>query len=669
METTNSSFRPGHFTRLVSHLHEFDEGRREEIAEIYGAPDAGARSLAQFWLANPDRVVEVVRRELNSSVEWRIVEEAVLEHDLGVVLDWAPARGRRQVARLGLMEPKLDQTGHVQATMPGALAAMFADRVRGERGSLPVLLGRRPDDEVRRLARHWDLDEEGSVVEVILQICDHFGREEMVDELLDQLADPNWIGDALMILELGGMCHWQAVYGYDLEDNTDGADNVVPLMRGDERRQQRRVAERLMEMGVLFRLEGTEQNDEPMVAVPEALWPGLWKLGRRWLMDWSREATDVLGDRGRRRGGPAERTDLQETLKWWVCEAETGAMDWESDGREPTLSATTVDHLDEVFDGEPSFGWDEAWQLGRDLQILDVDADGGVVVGPEAEGLLDAHRARFVGECLLEWCLGYSGRRADEGLTDAIGLDESWRGRALSLMRRQGERIPHWMHRPGVQASATGGGWLRHTGTGRDQMVEFESGLVVTFVTMTKVLWLDLLSLLEDRRAYPMEGLVALMQNVAGLSMFGQLRLVLEEQPAPVYLPFQRASMLMDERQHPPFRDWVDQIVDRLLVPLGVASRGEDDRDVSLETSLLRVEDPPGWPPGQRRTLVTEILEREVDFERSTPTKSRLREVSSPGGDSDEIVSIEEPTARLRQITRGARIRRFDGTFLEFDRA
>lgn len=665
METSNSSFRPGHFTQLVSHLHEFDAERRQEIAELYGAPGAEARQLAEYWVGHPDRVVEVVRRELSSSVEWRILEEGVLEHDLGVVLDWAPSRGRRRVARLGLMDPKLDQTGHVQATMPGAVAAIFADRVRGERGSLPVLLGRRSEEEVRQLARHWNLGDDGSVVEVILRICDHFEREEIVDEILEALPDPNWIGDALMILELGGMCHWQAVYGYDLDENNDEADNVVPLMRAGERRQQRKVAERLLEMGVLHRLEGPEHADGPMVAVPEALWPGLWKLGRRWLMDWSREAVQALRNRSRRgRGGEAD-LDLQEVLKWWICESETGGLTWETDGSQPRLSAATTDHLREVFDGEIAFEWDDAWELGRELQILGVEAGGEVGTGTEAEGLLDARRERFVGESLLEWALGYSGQGADEGLAEAIGLDESWRGRALSLLRRQGERVPHWMERPGVEPSATGGGWLRHTGSGRDEMVEFETGLVVTFVTMTKVLWLDLLSLLDEGQDVPFDGLVALMQNVAGLSMFGQLRLVLEEQPAPVYLPFQRASMLMDERQRGPFRQWVGEVVDRLLVPLGVASR-PDERFVTLETSLLRVEDPPGWPPGQRRTLVSEIFEREVDFEQSPPAKSRLREVATAGGDSDQIISIEEPTARLLEIARGARIESFDGRFLEF---
>ncbi len=665
MKQPKSSFRPGHFTQLVSHLHEFGDSRRQQIAELYGAPDAEPASLAEYWLRNPDRVVEVVRQQLDSSVEWRIVEEAVMEHDLGVVLDWAPARGRRQVARLGLMEPKLDHTGHYQGMMPGALAAIFADRVRGQRGSLPVLLGRCDDEEVRQLARRWDLDDEGTKVEVILRICDHFGREEMIDEMLEELPNPNWIGDALMILELGGICHWQAIYGYDLDNGSGRPDNVVPLMRDHERRQQQKIAERLLQMGALFRFED-EGGVGALAAVPEALWPGLWRLGRRWLMDWNREAVGWLRERtATQQPSTIDEPHLQHTLKWWLCESRSGQLGWVKQGDETALSDVSVERLNRVYDGPGTGGWQSMWKLGRQMRILDACADGGVDAGREAQGLLDESSDEFVGEVLLEWCLGYTGRDADEGIAEAIGLDETWRGRATSLMKQHGEPVPAWMSQTGVESNSTGAGWLRHIGTGDEEMVLFESGLVVTFVLMTKVLWLDLVSVLGERRRYPIDGLVGLMQNVAGLAMFGQLRLVLEEQPAPVYLPFQRASILMDNRQMVPFSEWVENIIDELLVPLGVAQRQEDGI-VVLDTSRLRVDDPPGWPSGQRKKLIAEIFEQNVDFELSESNGSVLREVAGGANGEETVVSVEEPLARLLEIAEQREVTRFDGRFIEF---
>ena len=666
MENENSSFRPGHFTQLVTHLDGFSERRRDELAALYEAPGSEAAELAEFWIQNPDRVVEVIGDELDSSLEWRIVEEGAVEHDLRVGLDWAPARGRQKVSRLGLMEPALDHTGHYYGVMPGGLAAILAPRVRGDRGSLLLLLGRQSDDEVSELAEQWDIDDRGSKVEVILRICDHFEREEMIDDILGRLPDPDWIGDALMILELGGISHWRAVYGYDLEDNLGGADNVVPLMRDNERRTQRQIAETLMELGVLFRLEG-EGDQEPMIAVPEALWPGLWKLGRRWLMDWNQRSVKALRERGTTPEADAVGPGLQPMLKWWLCEAEDQRLRWDHDGETTTLTDDSCRRLDSVYSGDADVEWNDLWHLGKELQIVVDGSDGVVEAGPEAEGLLDERRSTFIRQVLLEWCVGYAGRGADTRLVEAIGLDETWRSRAVGLLRRRAEPVPVWMHEEGVDAESTGGGWLRHSGTGQDEMVLFEAGLVMTFVVMMKVLWLDLLSVLDGSRQLPIEGLVRLMQNAAGLSMFGQLRLVLEEQPAPVYLPFQRASLLMDDHQASPIRTWVEELIERLLVPLGVASLDNERGLVTIDTDVLRIEDPPGWPSGQREKLLREIFGTDIDFESDTGRTTAIREVADRPDGLEAAIPIEEPVARLRAACDGRSVASFDGVFIEFE--
>ena len=661
MVSPSTTFRPSRFTQLVNHLHGFGQQRREAMAQLYGAPTADAMTLAQYWVSHPEQVVEVVRRELDTSVGWRIVEEAVLEHDLGTYLDWAPARQRQQVARLGLLDPTMDQTGHCRAVMPAALAAIFAQRVRGQRGSLPVLLGRCPAQQVLRLVRQWGLSEEGSKVELILRLCDHFDSAQTTEEVLDALPSPDWIGDALMVLELGGICHWNQVYSYDLDEQLGRGENIVPLMRSHERRQQRKIAETLMEMGLLFRFED-EQSGHSMVAVPEEFWPGLWELGRRWLMDWIDQGQVSLREASASKEQTGQSVGLQRILKWWLC--EIGEARLECDPDSATLSAQTVRRLDRVSDVENAVDWDVMWQLGQELRIVEPEAYGVIGTGPESKALLEQERSDFVGEALLEWCLSYTGEKVDRNLARAMGLDEAWRSRAVGLIRRQGEPVPLWMFEDGVAPTTTGGGWLRESGTGPDEIVLFEVGLVTTFAVMSKLVWLDVLSLLEPKHSYPVEGLVQLMQSIAGFSMFTQLRLVLEEQPAPVYLPFQRASILMDDRNRTAFRKWIDDIFERLLVPLGVAGLDDDEERVWLDTAMLRLPDPPGWPEGQREKLLAEIFDEKIDFELDGQPDSGLHEVMDDLGGAK--LCVDEALADLLETAKGREITRFDGRFIEF---
>lgn len=665
MDTPNASFRPSYFTQLVNHLHGFAEGQRREIAELYGAPSPEASHIARFWVESPAEVLKVVRRELDSSVGWQMVEETAIDHDLPVFLDWAPTRVRHQVARLGLVQSQTDDAGHILGTMPGALAAIFSEHIRGQRGSLPILLGRFTRDDVRQLADRWDLETEGSKLELILRIGDYFSREEMIDDVLQRLTDPDWIGDALMVLELGGISHWEGIYGYDFDDNDNGPGaDVVPLMRRSERRRQRDVAETLLEMGVLFRIEDDE-HDTSMIAVPEALWPGLWQLGRRWLMDWVVQATAGLEDTGRPAADAVEQPGLRGVLKWWACETERSSLQVGT-AREEPLTSESLDRLDAVYDGERSLDWDTVWNLGRQLRILDVEPDGAVGPNREARQLLDAGEPEFVRESLLEWCLGYLGRECDRKLPQALGLDDQWRNRAVGLMRRNGEPIPAWIQHPGVESDATGAGWLRPTGTGADEMITFEYGLAAGLVSLAKVMWLDVLSLLEPM-SVPIDQLAVLMQNVSGVAMFTQLRIVLEEQPAPVYLPFQRASFLMDERQHAPIAEWIEHLMVGLLHPLGVATYDASSRQVRLVPRLLRIGDPPGWPEGQRAQLLEEMFGDEVDFEVPSGDESTLREVSTVSDDAEATASIDEPLARLVELSANRAICSFDGQFLQFE--
>ena len=665
MVLPNRSLPTGHFTQLVAHLQQVGAAERKTMVGLYGAPSDDPAELAAYLVSHPDEVVEVAGDQLDSSLGWRFIGEAVMEHDLGLYLDWIPGRVSDDVFRLGLAVPKQDEQGRMMAVMPAAFAVIFADRVRGQRASLPVLLGRMDDDKVRALAKEWDLNADGSKVEVILRICDLYAEENFLDVILDKLPTPDWIGDALMVIELGGMCYWSQIFGYDLESTIGGGDDkVVPLMRGEDRRYQQEVAERLVEVGVLFRFEH-EELPAPMVAVPEELWGQLWELGRRWLMDWTVQALASNKDLALGKAPLPRSGGLQAVLKWWLCEARGQGL--VIDEREQQLSPESRRRLDNVFEGPIEFEWDQVWQLGRELRILSQEPYGEVGQGSEAKVLLDQTSSGFIGECLLEWCLGYSGIEIDAVLPLAVGLDETWRGRVVSLLRRQSEAVPRWMELEGVDTESTGGGWLREPGTGTDANIMFEAMLADAFVTLTKVLWLDLLSFLDDERQYPMEGLTELLQCVAGLSMFSQLKLVLEQQPAPVYLPFQRASFLMDPRQDSHFRDWLDDVVHELLVPLGVASISDDGEQVALRTELLKVKDPPGWPEGERQRLLSIIFDEEVEFSVAPSRSNGIRPVASvPEGDAPEV-SLEQPLEELLELAKGRQVRRFDGEFIEFE--
>lgn len=643
-------------SQLVAHLASYTAKQRIEISRLYEAPSK-VEELADFLIAHPEHVLETARKEIESSLAWRLVEEAVLEHDLGLDLDWAPVKHHRLMIRLGLLRPKRDGQGKSWAVMPGALAAIFADRVTGQRSSLVILLGRAPEERVSDLAKEWGLSTEGSKVEQILRICDHFAREDMVMDLLEALPNPDWIGDAMMVMELGGVCYWQQVFGVDVEANGQESDNVVPLMRLSERRQQREIAEALTDLGVLFRLE-LEGMDYPMVAVPEELWSGLWQLGRQWLMEWAAQAEEVVEQTGMGRKNGKPPVDLQAVLKWFLCEE----LQWDSEG----LTAETREKLAANYHGDQKPHWEDWWELAQEFRVLWADPTGEVAPGIEAPSLLRLSREQFQREGLREWCMGYGASLADAHLGEAVGLDDPWRRRAMKALKKNGDWVPLWMELEGVESTTTGGGWLRESGTGPEEIVLYEAGVTTAFVLMTKLTWLDLLSLLDKERFYSVKGLVGVLQSVAGLSMFSQLGLVLEQQPAAIYLPFQRASFMMDQRHQPRFEEWVKDIIDHLLIPLGVASYGEDEDLVWLDTAALRIDNPPGWPPEQRHDLMTALFGNEVEFELPEQKANGLRQVAPTVSDEANQVSVQMPLDEILEAAVGREVIGFDGEVLEF---
>lgn len=651
---------------LIAYFGEMPERRQKAIASLYevpasfGEPGTLAERLALFFVQCPEIILEVTRRELKSAAAWRTLSEVVIEHDDGTVLDWAPARHRQILQRLGLIRVEVDEQGHEWSSMPGLVASIFASHVEGERGSLPILLGRAEEAEVRALCEIWGLPSEGTKQELIGVLVDFYSREEMMEEMLQAIPNPDWIGDALMILELGGLCHWQQIYGYDLETTLGQGTNVVPLMRRADRQQQQEIAETLMARGMIFRIESPGE-EYTMVAVPEELWRSLWELGRVWLLEWVLQAVSEMGDEGLGQSWQEHSAGLQEVLKWLLIEAEAGRLRAEDGG----ITEESRRILAPVYSAGEEPRWQDWWALGIELGVLARGEGDEVKQGSEALALLNRRPVDFRREVLLEWCVNYSGASADRRLSQAIGLDDEWRQRALQLLRAEGEMAPIWMHTPGVDPAETGGGWLRDPESGTDDIMHIEISLTIAFVVLLKLTWLDLLSLLPGDRSYSIEGLVELLQCVAAFSMFSHLGLVLRNHPIAVYLPFQRASFLMDQYHESLFREWVEDIVDSIFVPLGIAERSEGGARVMLDTEPLRIESPPGWPEEDRFEIIRELFGPEMEFEIPRRRETELRAVAPSSNGEDGYLSVDEPIEELMAAVGKNRVLSFDGRRLK----
>ena len=659
-----------HQERLVEYFQSFTPAQRKVLSELYDVGSVEGEAIAQCWLKHPERVLEVIRQKVKGSLGWRVIEETAMEHDLGLDLQWVPARQRRELERLGVFRILKEEHGGPVAMMPAAVAALLAGHIKGQRGSLILLLGKESSERIDELAGTWGLEGELSRVEKILELSNHFSGPDAIDEILEMLPTPDWIGDAMMVMELGGLCFWQQIYGYDLENGPAGGENVVPLMRRDERRHQQAVAEALQDLGVLFRME-SEELEYPMVAVPEELWMGFWDLGLQWLTEWVVQALEVLDEVGLGGAPVAKRTSLQGIWKWLLCEAESERLRWKGEFFAPE----SLEVLEEVYVGESEADWEKWWQLGLAFRLFWPEKrrgkkdQGRIARGIEAEVLLDRSRQGFFRECLLEWCVGYYGQEADRKLGEALGIDETWRERALPVMETHSDMIPAWMHHPGVDSSTTGGGWLREPESGTEQMVLFEAVIASTFVVSTKLSWLDLLSLLEGERYYPVSALVELLQCCASVSMFTQLGVVLGQQPAAVYLPFQRSSFLMDAQHQARVQEWVEDLFDHLLVPLGVASYSEDRQSVSFEPLALRIQNPPGWPEEERERFIADVCGEEESFSIPDGRDGGLRQVAVVPGREEKRVSAEVPLKELLALGKERVVECFDGKVLIFDRS
>lgn len=639
------------FTALVEHFNAFSAKARRELAQRYGAQDEAARALALWVCLNPDTLRDAATRELSSTQARTLLEDLVLDHDLPVRVDWAERKLVKKMALLGLLPPtrgRLMMGMGSEVVLPGALAAIMASAVENVRPSLPILLGKLERAPLMELARAHGVDE-GPEIAVILELRDHFAQEETLEGIVDALPEPEWLGGALMAIELGGMCYWQEVFGTGVED---AGQKIVPLMRDFERRQEQDIAQTLLGWGVIFKFEAP-QSEYEMLAVPEELWKPMWSMGRGWLMEWVTHTFAALQENGARRLRTALPGDVQTDLKWLCCERSLHPFPF-------PLPPEVHARLQETAPSGLSL--DVLAGFADELGVFDVPADE---LPEDLVGFLDSGRTSFARDFMLEWCLGGVGSESEAFIPAAIGLDEGWREQVSELDLEEAlPFLPAWLEHEGIDAQMTGTGYLRALSASTPELLMLELGLVNSYIWSFKILWLDVLSMLEDGRWYPMSLLQELLQLCAALTLFNHLSHVLEQPGLSHYVPVQRASFLSDPAHVQAFNAWCEAIVEQVMVPLGVAQR--EDHLVMLATRSLRVESPEGMPDELRVESMRELFgEDELDFDLSrTHEGARLFSVAAvhdteqtPQG---EWVSLGQPLLGVLAQLKGRRIVKYE---------
>lgn len=644
------------FRDLVNHFARFDKAERGELARLYRAANPEPETLALELCRAPEVLIDALPGALRSARTRSLLEDVVLEHDLAVRVEWADKLAVRALSRIGVLARVDDSALARQVSAPGVIAAILSSQIKGVRPSLYMLLGRESEDRVASIASRYGVAS-GPLIAMILELTEHFRSDEMIDSMLSNVAEPDWLGGALMATELGGMCYWQEVFGTGIASEDAAGEQgakILPLMRDVDRRSESSIADTLCDMGLIFKLDevGVEH---PMLAVPEELWHNLWSLGRTWLIDWVSFSFDGVIDGMLKRPLEQEVDGLQRRLKWLCCEAQNGRLKLPMD--EPNV-APLIDvsalPMDACLGG---------MAMGIELGVLAPEGDDRLVVDPSRVSVLDEPRAAFARQSLLSWCMGGFGQGADRWLAQAIGLDDPWRLQVLdSMLELLDGHVPAWLLHEGIDSQLTGMGYLRTLDTSTPELLTLEVGMVNSYICGAKLLWIDLLSMLEDGRWYSVAALDELMQLVAALTLFNHLAHVLEHPGMSHYLPVQRASFLTDPHHVSAFGGWVRAIFEEVFAPLGVA-RVDGDR-VWLSTKWMRIPSPEGLEVELREAALREIFgDDELVFSAASHV-SPLRAVRAAPVPGAGALSLDESVEFLLEQTLGKQIKTYDGKSL-----
>jgi hypothetical protein len=639
-----------HFEALVEHLTTQQPDGLETIASIYGAPSAEPRTIARHWCENPDDVLDVLDENLSDDT-WFAVEQLAFEHDLPMDISWLEQGVRDELRRLGLL--RIEPESPDETWMPAGLAAILAPRLPGTRPTIPVLLGRSEPAEVERFAELYAIEQRSTRIETILAVAEAFSNPGLLDEMLARLPDLDWLGKALMTLELGGVCYWQEIFGHEMSRQEE---KVVPLMTSEDRSEQREIAEYLVELGLVFRIE-EEQSEFAFIAVPEELWHGLWTFGQNSLLDWTAVGMDDLSETCTNGKKQSARMEPQAALKWLAVEAEAGRIET----RDLMPTDKTRERLAQCSTA-PARMWDALTCMGVELDLFDVGPDGKLRPTELAHDYLEESKGAFRTEVLHSWILGTIGAHCDVALATAFGIDEDWRRALLSLLASRGELPPAWLLEEGVAHEETGAGCLREVEGDADESLLLELGIVNAVLCGTKLRWLDLLSMLESQRWYPVRGLINLIELVASFSLFAQIGHLIRDPGAAFYFPMQRPSLFTIRRHDDAFDQWVCDLATELLEPLGLGELSDDGEKIWLDTRNLRVGSTEFWPDEPRVQFIRDVFdEADLDFDIDTAERNGLRTVPAAATEPDALLATDLSLTELLEQLDGASQTSFDG--------
>ncbi len=645
---------------LVLHLSELPEVKHRGLARLYGVERPTSHELAELILARPAPVRRAVESRVRGAQGWHFFREMVINHNRAVGVGGASRLQRAPLEELGLVATGVDEQGRQVATMPAGMAMIFAEEAQGHRASMPLLLSMQSEQEVRRLAEVWGIDASGSMGATILELADWYRSDEALEAIIAKLPDEDWLGDALTVLELGGTCFWPQVFGFDAEDHgPQGSNNVVPLMDRGMRRQQQQVAEKLLELGVLIRFElEVDELLPPLVSVPQELWGDFADKGQQWLEGWVHQALAGASHHGSPTSSSLAPGGLNGVAKWLCLEAEAGHLEVD----ENRLSAESEQHLEQTYGGQRPFDGERIVQWMRHIKVLEAD-EGQLRVNDGKAAGLDEDKGLFEEALISNWVAGSTGSGADEKLAQAIGLDSDWQHHIRSRRQIFGALMPQWMEVDGVATEATGAGCLRDPGMGPKEVMQYELMMTIKYAARTKLLWLDAMSRLPKGKAIPQIGVVDLLRTSAAYCCFEQIREVLRSHPSQIYLPFQRASVLMDPRHLQAMEAWVEDVFQRLLVPLGVADWDGEQEVVRLNHEALAIDLLPEWVCDDAPRASQAIFEAFDEQHDEGPAAVSLRAVEG-GEEAAEGVPVTWALEELRHRLSGRPIASFDGEYL-----